>query len=90
MGSPITVNVQSRSDVAIPAFGECMIPARLNSVLTSDLACIEDYGVTPGLRVAASLHQPEQQSLCVRVFNVTSSASTFLVENLSPVLSLVS
>ena len=74
MGSPITAKVQSRSDVTIPALGECMIPARLNRVLTSDLACVEDYGITPGLRVAASLHQPEQQSLCVRVLNVTSSA----------------
>ena len=74
MGSPITAKVQSMSDVTIPALGECMIPARLNRVLTSDLARVEDYGITPGLRVAATLHQPEQQSLLVRVLNVTSFA----------------
>ena len=59
MASPVTAKVQSRSDVTIPALSECMIQARLNLMLTSDLACIEDYEITPGLRVAASLHQPE-------------------------------
>lgn len=71
-GDPLQVNVQVRQMTTIPASSELMVDARLGGRWNLGPGCVEMSHNIPGLLVATSLHDPNEQKVHIRMLNVTA------------------
>ena len=72
-GGPLQVGVQTVEATEIPPFSEILIPGRLNQNWNGQLALIEGKTPDTDIRVASSVHHPQQGKLWIRVCNISAN-----------------
>ena len=68
-GEPLRVNAQLKRETVIPPMHEQLVDVKLYRVWTQGTACFESSLNIPGLMVAASVQNPQEQKLRVRILN---------------------
>ena len=75
-GLPLATHVQNVNRCVIPPLTEQNIMARLTRKPAAGVGMVEATHGIPGLLVAATLHEPEQPNIWIRVWNVNSTPLT--------------
>ena len=68
-GEPLRISAQLQKETTIPPMHEKLVDVKLNRVWTQGTACLESSLNQPGLMVAASVQNPADQKLKVRILN---------------------